>query len=224
MTIFLLGGIFAINEAFTKITNPHQVEEPLIAITILVAALVAESFSLRTAVKESNLLRKKGSWSNFIKFSKNPELPVVLLEDLAALLGLSFALAGLLLSISTHNYIFDAFGTLGIGLLLIAVALVLGIEMKSLLLGEAVIEEEEKMIYNNLQSFTEIEKVLSLKTLHLAPDEILLAVKLAVNPDLTMRELSILTEKVERKIRKSNNKIKFIYLEPAVYKKRNKFL
>lgn len=219
LTIFLIGGIFAIYEGIAKVQHPHELHDPYVAIAILVVAIIMESFSLRTAVTESNLIRKMASWREFIRFSKTPELPVLLLEDLAAVLGLTFALFGVCASYLTSNAIFDGIATLLIGLLLVAVAIILGIEMKSLLLGESVIGEEEVVIKNDITAFSEVVKIIHMRTLHLSPEEILLAVKIAVDPKLTMVELSALINNIEKRIRRHNDKITLIYIEPDILKK-----
>lgn len=219
LTIFSIGGIFAIREGLEKIHHPSQGENFQVALAILLIAIILESISFTTAIKESNKIRGEKSWGNFIKLSKSPELPVVLMEDLAALSGLVLAFLGVGLSMLTKNYRFDAMASIGIGLLLIIVATLLAIEMKSLLLGESVDKKEEKTINQDILSFKEVEKIIHLKSLHLSPEEILLAVKIGVKKDLTMKELDILIDRIEKKIRKSNKNIKLIYIEPAIYKK-----
>src|SRR6478735_1715166 len=145
--LFSVGGLFSIYEGIDKITHPHELENLWIPLTVLVVAIVLESFSLRTAVRESNLVRAKGeSWVAFVRHAKAPELPVVLLEDIAALIGLVFALLGVGLTAITGNSLFDAIGTLMIGTLLIIVAIVLGIETKSLLVGEGATAGDQEQI------------------------------------------------------------------------------
>jgi cation diffusion facilitator family transporter len=218
LTIFFVGGLFAIYEAVNKLNHPHALNYPLVAIVILIVAIIMEFFSLRAAVKVSNLTRNGKSWGAFIRQSKNPELTVLLLEDLAALLGLFFALFGVLLSLVTGNGIFDTIATFFIGSLLIVVALVLGLEMKSLLIGEAVGVFEENVIIENIKSFSEVKEIIHMRTLHLAPDEILLAVKIAVDPNMLMAEVSLLLDNIEKKIRESNKSIRLIYIEPDTKK------
>ena len=218
LTIFSVGGLFAIYEAIKKLHHPHSLTYPLVAVVILVVAIIMEFFSLRAAVQVSNLTRNGKSWGKFIRQSKNPELTVLLLEDLAALLGLFLALSGILLSLVTGNGIFDTIATFLIGSLLIVVAFVLGIEMKSLLIGESVGINEENIIREDIKSFSEVNEIIHMKTLHLAPDEILLAVKVTLESNMLMSDVSVLLNNVEKKIRESNKSIKLIYIEPDTNK------
>ncbi|MEQ1735160.1 MAG: cation transporter, partial [Rhodoglobus sp.] len=126
--LFSVGGVFSIYEGIDKLQHPHELTVPWLPILVLSIAIVLESFSLRTAIRESNLVRGKDSWITFIRHSKAPELPVVLLEDIAALGGLVLAMLGVGLTIITGDATWDAIGTLAIGVLLILVAVVLGIE------------------------------------------------------------------------------------------------
>src|SRR5689334_18720633 len=146
--IFTLGSLFAIFEGEEKIRHSadHGLESAGVAIAILVIAMVLESFSFATAIRESNHIRGGASWPHFIRRAKVPELPVVLLEDFGALIGLVLALLGVGLTIITGNPVWDGIGTLCIGLLLGVIAIVLSIEMKSLLIGEAADPAEEDKI------------------------------------------------------------------------------
>lgn len=221
LTIFFLGGLFAIYESVNKLHHPHKLTYPYVAITILLVAIVMEYLSLNSAVKESNRTRGGKSWGTFIRLSKNPELTVLLLEDLAAVLGLFFALSGVVLTLITGNEIFDAIGTFLIGGLLIIVAGVLGFEMKSLLIGESVGVVEEKLIKENIKSFPEVISIIHMRSLHLAPEEILLAIKIGVDEKMVMKEVSQLINNIEKKIRASNPAIKLIYVEPDVIRSKN---
>lgn len=217
LAIFLIGGLFATFEGVMKLREEYEIQHASVAIVILAIALVVESYALKTAVNESNKTRLKMSWNKFVKSSKNPELPVLLLEDSAAVIGLFFAFMGVTLTLITGNSIFDAVATLLIGLLLIVVAVFLGKEMKSLLIGEAALPVEENEIIQLVQSVSGVEKIIHLRTLHLSPDEILLAIKIGVNPALSMSQLSSLINLIERSVREKNEKIKLIYIEPDIY-------
>src|SRR3954447_15356803 len=191
IVLFSLGGLFAIYEGIDKLRHPHELESPAVAVIILLVAMVLESWSFRTAIHESQGLRAPGqSWPAFIHQTKNPELPIVLLEDLAALIGLVLALAGVGLTLLTDNARWDGVGTLAIGVLLASVAIVLGREMKGLLLGESASPEMEQQIREALESAPRVLGIIHLRTLHLGPDELLVGVKLDVDPTVSVPELA----------------------------------
>jgi divalent metal cation (Fe/Co/Zn/Cd) transporter len=178
---------------------------------------VAESFSFRTAIKESNKTRGTQRWSKYIRAAKAPELPVILLEDFAALVGLIFALFGVGMTLLTQNGIFDVIGTAMIGLLLVAVAIVLAIETKSLLLGEAASPEVVARIEQALTSTPGIERIIHMKTLHLGPEEVLVAAKIAVVPCETALEVTETIDRAESNIRETEPTVTALYLEPDIY-------
>ncbi|GLU91418.1 MULTISPECIES: cation diffusion facilitator family transporter [Agromyces] len=215
--LFSVGGLFSIYEGIEKIQHPHPLEVPWLPILVLVIAIVLESFSLRTAIKESNPLRGRQSWVQFVRRAKAPELPVVLLEDVAALLGLVFALFGVGLTILTGNPLFDAIGTLMIGTLLIIVAIVLGIETKSLLVGEGANDADVEKIERAITAGPEIERIIHMKTLYLGPDELLVAAKLGFAADQRLLEVAAATNVIEQRIRQAVPAARVIYIEPDVY-------
>lgn len=131
LMLFSAGGLFALYEGVYKIRNPHHLDAPIVAVIVLLLAAGLEGFSLRTAVGESRELKAGDSWFGFIRHAKNPELPVVLLEDVAALTGLVFALLGVGLTWATGQPVWDGIGTCAIGVLLITVAIVLVIETRA---------------------------------------------------------------------------------------------
>jgi cation diffusion facilitator family transporter len=214
LVLFSVGGVFAMFEGITKIAHPHHVDQPAIAFAVLGIAIVLESFSFRTAKRESRHLKGDQSWASFIRHTKNPELPVVLLEDTAALIGLLFALAGVGLSVLTGNARWDGGGTLAIGVLLVTVAVVLSIETKSLLIGESATPEVEGRIVEALTAGPEVDRVIHMRTLHLAPDELLVAAKIAVAHDDTAAEVARGIDAAERRVRAAVPIAKIIYLEP----------
>ncbi len=219
--LFSLGGLFAIYEGIDKLRNPHELDPAWwwLPIVVLVVAISLESFSLRTAVKESNRVREKGqSWVSFVRRSKAPELPVVLLEDTGALAGLSFALLGVGLTVITGNSVFDAIGTLMIGVLLVLIAIVLGIETKSLLVGEGATTADLDRIVDAITSGPEVEKLIHIKTLYLGPDELLVAAKIALTADKTVREAADDIDEIEARIREVVPAARVIYIEPDVYR------
>ncbi|MGW8481960.1 cation diffusion facilitator family transporter [Microbacterium sp. NPDC055903] len=219
--LFSIGGVFAIYEGIEKLTHPHELDETWwwLPIVVLLIAIGLESFSLRTAVHESNLVREKGqSWFSFIRRAKAPELPVVLLEDVGALTGLLFALLGVGLTVITGNPVFDALGTLMIGLLLVVIAIVLGIETKSLLVGEGANQTDLDLIVDAIGAGDEVEKLIHIKTLYLGPDELLVAAKVALTSDKTIREAADDIDDIEKRIRDAVPIARAIYIEPDIYR------
>jgi cation diffusion facilitator family transporter len=215
--LFSIGGVFSIYEGIEKLTHPHPLESPMVPIVILLVAIVAEGFSLRTAIIESNHSRGKQSWIQFIRRAKAPELPVVLLEDFAALIGLAFALTGVGLTVITGNGAFDAIGTLCIGVLLVLVAIVLGIETKSLLVGEGANPADSVRIRDAINAHKEVEALIHMKTLYLGPDELLVAAKIAFARTKKLSDVAHAINEVEASIRAVVPIAHVIYIEPDVY-------
>jgi cation diffusion facilitator family transporter len=215
--LFSVGGVFSIYEGIDKLQHPHEVEMPIVPIVILIVAIGLESFSLRTAIRESNLVRGKQSWVQFVRHAKAPELPVVLLEDCAALLGLAFALAGVSLTVVTGDANWDAIGTLAIGVLLIAVAVILGIETKSLLVGEGANLGDTVRIRDAINAHSSVEALIHLKTLYLGPDELLVAAKIAFASKMRLSDVATEINSVEASIRAAVPVARMIYLEPDIY-------
>ncbi|MFP1601324.1 cation diffusion facilitator family transporter [Microbacterium sp. 2216-1] len=219
--LFSLGGLFAVYEGVQKLIDPHEIDSTWwwLPLAVLVIAIGLESFSLRTAVRESNRLREKDqSWFSFVRRSKAPELPVVLLEDVGALIGLTFALFGVGLTLITGNTMFDALGTLMIGLLLILIAIVLGLETKSLLIGEGATPTDHDLIVEAITGGREVQKLIHIKTLYLGPDELMVAAKIALTADKTVREAAADIDEIESRIREAVPAARVVYLEPDVYR------
>ena len=214
LVMFSLGSLFAVYEGIHKIAHPGTLETPSVALAILVFAIVAEGFSFRTAVRESRVLKGSHSWTGFIRHAKEPELPVVLLEDLAALVGLLLALLGVTLTLVTDDGVWDGVGTLAIGVLLGAVAIVLGLEMKSLLIGESASRASVGAISAALVDGSAVHRVIHLKTMHLGPDELLVAAKIAVEPTLTLPEVARAIDAAEARVRAVEPLATLMYLEP----------
>jgi len=216
--LFSVGGLFSIYEGVDKLTHPHELENVWLPVLVLFIAIGLESYSLRTAIHESNLVRTKGqSWVSFVRHAKAPELPVVLLEDVAALTGLVFALFGVGMSWLTGNPVYDAIGTLMIGTLLILVAVTLGIETKSLLVGEGATRADRDRIVTAIEGGDEIERLIHLKTLYLGPDELMVAGKLGFASDKTLGEVAADIDAIEARIRDVVPIARVIYLEPDIY-------
>jgi cation diffusion facilitator family transporter len=215
LVLFSLGGAFAIFEGIEKIRNPHHLESAGVAIAILLVALGLEGYSFRTAVVESNKVRGTATWWQFIRGSKNPELPIVLLEDLGAEIGLLIALGAISLSIVTDDPIYDGIGTLLIGLLLASIAVILAKEMKSLLLGEAAAPEVHEAIRASIEREERVERLIHLRTQHLGPDELLVGAKVAF-AEGTSAEMAAAVNRVEANVRAAVPEVRVIYVEPDV--------
>lgn len=225
IVLFCLGGVFALYEARHKFLEiqagePNELLESQwwwVPIVVLLVAMVMEGFSLRTAIGESNPLRGRQSWVQFVRRAKAPELPVVLLEDAGALVGLVLALLGVGVSLITGNALFDVAGTAMIGVLLIAIAVVLAIEMVSLLVGESATPETMATISAALSQAPGVDRVIHLKTLYLGPDELLVAAKIGVSGSGTAEDLARIIDTAEQGIRSSVVTPATIYLEPDVF-------
>jgi cation diffusion facilitator family transporter len=225
IVLFTVGGLFALYEAYHKWHQTHEghPNELLesswwwVPLVVLGVAIVAESFSFRTAIKEARRTKGRQSWVRFVRSAKAPELPVVLLEDFAALLGLMFALFGVGLTLITHNGIFDVIGTALIGLLLVAVAITLAIETKSLLLGESASPEAIARIESALVSVDGIERLIHMKTLHLGPEEVLVAAKVGVRATSSAQQVADTIDAAEVAIRTADPMVTALYLEPDIF-------
>jgi len=216
LLLFSLGAIFAIVEGIEKLLNPHVIESTGWAFAVLLAAIALESFSLRTAMREANAVRGDDGWWGFVRRAKSPELPVVLLEDVGALLGLGFALVGVALAVATGNPRFDAIGSIAIGLLLGAIAVVLASEMKSLLIGEAASPDVEARIRAAIESSPSVRRLIHMRTLHLGPEELLLGAKLEFAAGLDGPALARTIDAVEAQVRAEVPEARVIYIEPDV--------
>jgi cation diffusion facilitator family transporter len=216
IVLFSVGGLFALYEAWHKWAHPHPIEGwAWLPVVVLLVSIGLETFSFRTAIRESNHSRGTRGWVEFVRTSKAPELPVVLLEDLAALLGLVFALFGVGMTIITENGRWDAVGTAMIGVLLVTVAAVLAVEMNSLLIGEAAAPEHVAAIRAALVGGA-VERVIHMKTLHLGPEELLVAAKIAVGLRATGAEVAEAIDEAERRVRAAVPIARVIYLEPDI--------
>jgi cation diffusion facilitator family transporter len=217
LVLFSLGAVFATVEGVEKLIHPHAIEDPLVAYVVLLVAIALEAFSFRTAIREAAKVRHRHSWWQFIRAAKSPELPVVLLEDFGALIGLFFALAGITLSEVTGEPAFDALGSIAIGLLLGVIAVVLAVEMKSLLIGEAAAPAEEQAIVDTIEADPDVERLIHLRTQHLGPEELLVAAKVELGPE-TMSRLGAAIDDLERRIRGAVPTARVIYIEPDEYR------
>ena len=222
IVLFSIGGLFALYEGYHKyhesvLHGGAITSWQWLPVTVLLTAIVMEGFSFRTAIRESNHVRGERSWKEFIRTAKAPELPVILLEDFAALVGLVLALIGVSLTLVTGSGIWDAFGTGAIGLLLVTVAIVLAVEMKSLLIGESANPKVRRRIEQALASTPGIERIIHAKTLHLGPEELLVAAKLAVSPGSDAAGIADAINRAEVAARAAEPSLTLvIYLEPDI--------
>lgn len=213
LLLFTLGAAFGLYEGIHKIMQPAEVSSVLVAVGILGVAICLETYSFLTAVSESKKIKGGLSWWGFIRQSKTPELPIVLLEDTGALFGLVFALFGVGMSALTGNPVWDGIGTVMIGLLLAVIATILIIEMKSLLIGEGSGERELRTITDALTQ-DEVERVIHIRTEYLSPEELLVAAKLALTPGMTTAQIANAIDAAESRVRTSVPSARLIYLEP----------
>jgi cation diffusion facilitator family transporter len=230
IVLFSVGGLFALYEAYHKWHEVHDHPGDLgeldgrwwwVPLVVLVAAIVMESFSFRTAIHEANQVRGDATWPQFVRRAKAPELPVILLEDFAALMGLTFALFGVGLTLLTKEPIFDVIGTGLIGILLVTVAVILAVETKSLLLGEAASLDAQRQIREAIEGSEGIDSVIHMKTMHLGPDELLVAVKVAVTASDSAAEVARAIDSAEAAIRAVEPTARVIYLEPDIRREQN---
>jgi cation diffusion facilitator family transporter len=216
IVLFSVGGLFALYEGVEKVRHPHSLDHWYWPVGVLLFSIVAEGFSFRTAVKESGELRGSQSWVQFIRRAKAPELPIVLLEDFGALIGLVLALFGVGLSLATGDGVWDGVGTLCIGTLLVCIAVVLGIETKSLLLGEGAGAADNASIRAALVDGDVVTGVIHMRTLYLGPEELLVAAKIAVQHDDTAAEVARAIDAAEARVRAAVPIARVIYLEPDI--------
>ncbi|HLU56781.1 MAG TPA: cation diffusion facilitator family transporter [Pseudonocardia sp.] len=213
LLLFTLGSVFAIYEGIHKLESHEPLTSPVVAVVILVVAIALEGFSFRTAIHESRPLKGDGTWWQFIRQSKVPELPVVLLEDLGALVGLVLALLGVGLSVLTGDPVWDAIGTICIGVLLGIIAIILIVEMKSLLIGEGAAPPVLSEIVSALES-GDVQRVIHIKTQYIGPEELLVAAKIALAPGLPLASVAAAIDEAEARVRERVPDARIIYLEP----------
>jgi cation diffusion facilitator family transporter len=220
LVLFSLGGLFSLYEGYHKLeeaADGGELTSPGVAVAILLFAIVAEGFSFRTAIVESKKVKGEQSWWRFVRTAKSPELPVVLLEDLGALVGLLLALLGVTLAAITGDLLWDALGTMAIGILLLIIAVFLVIEMKSLLIGEGGTAAQVAQIRTAMVDGSAVTRIIHLKAAHIGPDELLVAAKIGVAPALSVKELAKAINEAEARIRAAVPIARSIYLEPDLF-------
>ncbi|TWP48370.1 cation diffusion facilitator family transporter [Lentzea tibetensis] len=213
LLLFSLGSVFALYEGIHKLQHPEALSSPFVAVGILVVAIGLETYSFITAIGESRLIKGNATWWQFIRQSRTPELPVVLLEDAGALIGLVLALFGVGLAMVTGNPVFDALGTIAIGVLLGVIAVILIIEMKSLLIGEGASAADLDVIVDEIAA-GKVQRVIHIKTQYIGPDEMLVAAKIALAPGTPLDEVARAIDDAELRVRNKVPQAKLIYLEP----------
>jgi cation diffusion facilitator family transporter len=217
VVVFTVGAVFSAYEGIQRIRHPEKLTSPVVAFAVLGVAIVLESFSLWNAAREAGPSRGRASWLTFIRRTKAPELPAVLLEDVAALCGLMLALIGVTVATITHDDRWDAAGSIAIGLLLGCVAVVLAIEMKSLLIGESASPVMQAAIVKAIESGPDVRRVIHLRTLHIGPETLLVAAKIALLHDDTARSIAAGIDAAEQRIRAAVPIAELIFLEPDIY-------
>lgn len=216
LVLFSMGGLFALYEGIHKLSDPHEIKSIGIAYAILLVSIALETYLLRTAVKEANHVRHGRSWWRFIRTSKAPELPVVLLEDVGAQTGLVVALLGLGMADITGDPRWDAVGSITIGVLLVVIAIILATEMKGLLIGESASDEDLDAINASLAGADKVNGIIHLRTMHLGPDQLLVAAKLDFDPTLNVAELALAIDGAEASLRAAVPIAATIYIEPDI--------
>ncbi len=218
MVLFSVGGLFSLYEGYHKLGSKEELSSLGVAVAILIFAIAAEGFSFRTAVKESAAVKGDQGWVSFIRRSRSPELPIVLLEDFGALIGLVLALTGVGLAAITGDPVWDAIGTMCIGALLLVIAVVLAIEMKSLLIGESAVPASVTAIREAIEGTDGITRVIHLRTQHLGPEELLVGAKIAMSDGLDVTGVAVTIDAAEARVRSAVPSARVIYLEPDLYR------
>jgi len=218
LVLFTVGAMFAIFEGVDKIRHPHEIDSPMWAFGVLAFGILLEGFSLRTAVREANHIRGEASWTTFIRRSKAPELPVVLLEDLGAMVGLTLAFGALLIAEAFDAPVWDGVGTLSIGILLGLIAIVLAVEMKSLLIGEGARPRVRAKIIAAIERTDGVDRLIHLRTQHLGPDELLVGAKVQFDDSYDTAQLAEAIDRLEAAVREDVPEARPMYIEPDIYR------
>ena len=218
LVLFTVGSVFAVYEGVEKIRHPHEIDAPVWAFAVLSFGIVLEGFSFRTAIVESNRVRGNLSWTKFIRRSRSPELPVVLLEDLGAMIGLVLALGAVAIAVAFDSPVWDGIGTLSIGVLLGLIAVVLAIEMKSLLIGEGATAKTRAKIVSAVESVEGVESIVHIRTQHIGPEELLVGAKVAFDPSYTTRQLADTINEIETRVRSDVPEARPMYIEPDIHR------
>ncbi len=214
IVLFLVGGLFSLYEGFHKFQHPEDLSDAWIAFVVLGIAIVLEGFSFRTAVREANRARGKRSLFRFLRDARQPELPVILLEDLGALVGLIFALFGVSMAVATGDGRWDGLGAMAVGTLLVVIAVFLAFEMAAMLVGESALPEEDAAIRAALASSPLVDRVIHVRTLHVGPDQLLVGAKIAIGKSDTGAEIAAGIDDAEARVRAAVPTAVYVFLEP----------
>lgn len=225
VVLFSIGGVFTLYESIHKLIELRHHHEEIergwqqyVPVVVLGVAIILESLSFRTAITEGRKAKEQHSWPEYIRYAKAPELPIILLEDFAALLGLVFALVAVSLTLLTGNPVYDVLGSLAIGALLIVVAVVLTIEIKSLLIGESASVSSQMAITAAIEGTAGVVGIIHIKTLHVGPEELLVATKIAVDPGATAQEIATLIDAAESNLRAVEPMAVHVFVEPDIHR------
>ncbi|MFM8240689.1 MAG: cation diffusion facilitator family transporter [Actinomycetota bacterium] len=214
IVLFLVGGLFSLYEGLHKFQHPEDLSDAWIAFAVLGVAIVLEAFSFRTALREANRSRGQRTLMGYIRDARQPELPVILLEDLGALCGLVFALVGVSAAVITGDGRWDGIGAMAVGTLLVVIAVFLAFEMAAMLVGESALPEEEARIRAALEQSPLVTRVIHIRTLHVGPDSLLVGAKIGVRDTQTGAGIAAGIDDAESRIRAAVPTADYIFLEP----------
>ena len=214
IVLFLVGGMYSLYEGLHKVQHPEPVQDAWIAYLVLGIAIVLEAFSFRTAIREANRARGDRSLARYLRDARQPELPVVLLEDLGALVGLVLALLGVTVAVVTGDGRWDGLGAMSVGFLLVVIAIFLAFETAAMLVGESALPEEQAAIESALAASPVVVRVIHLRTVHVGPDELLVAAKIAVRDTSSAAQIAAGIDDAERALREAVPSAVYVYLEP----------
>jgi cation diffusion facilitator family transporter len=217
IVLFSVGGLYSLYEGIHKLEGGEELKDLPIAIGVLLFAIALEGYSFRTAMKEANKARGGRSLFAFVRRVRQPELQVVLMEDSGALVGLLFALFGVGMAAITGDSRWDALGAIAVGALLVVIAVFLALEMSAMLVGESALPETQQAIMTALASAPLVSRVIHLRTLHVGPDELLVAAKIAVAEVDTGAQIAAGIDEAETAIRTAVPEAKYIFIEPDIF-------
>ena len=215
LILFSMGGLFSIYEGVHKLSSHEGLKSPMIAIVVLSVSMVLEAASLYGCLVQIRKLRHNENILSWVKNTRQSELVVVLGEDIAALLGLAFALVAVILSAVTGNPIYDALGSIMIGALLVVISIFLAIKVKSLLIGQSASKEVRNGIRDFLEKRPEVEKILDIVTIQLGSN-VMLAVKAKMNENNSAEKLIENINTCEAELKKAFPEIQWIFFEPDI--------